>query len=82
MCRGGRIRPGLVARLRELVVSKPRWGSPRLTWRLQRDRWRVNHKRIERLVRLEGLLVGRRPRRKRAAVSRVPAPVPTRPDER
>ncbi|MGE5291211.1 MAG: IS3 family transposase [Micromonosporaceae bacterium] len=74
--------PGLLARLRELAVAKPRWGSPRLTWRLRRDGWGVNHKRIERLVRREGLLVGRRARRKRAAVCRVPAPVPTRPDER
>ena len=42
----------------------------------------MNHKRIERLVRIEGLLVGQRPRRKRAAVLRVPSLVPTRPDER
>jgi putative transposase len=74
--------PGLGERLRELAVAKPRWGSPRLTWKLQREGWGVNHKRIERLVRLERLLVGQRPRRKRAAVTRVPAPVPTRPDER
>ena len=73
---------GLCARLRALAVAKPRWGSPRLTWRLRRDGWRVNHKRIERLVREERLLVGQRARRKRAAVSRVPAPVPQRPDER
>ena len=72
----------LRARLRELAVAKPRWGSPRLTWRLRRDGWPVNHKRIERLVREEHLLVGQRPRRKRVAVARVPAPVPTRPDER
>ena len=74
--------PGLTERLRELAVAKPRWGSPRLTWRLRREGWVVNHKRIERLVRREHLLVGRRPRRKRVAVPRVPAPVPTRPDER
>lgn len=74
--------PALCARLRELAVAKPRWGSPRLTWRLRRDGWRVNHKRIERLVRVERLLVGQRPRRKRVAHARVPAPVPTRPDER
>ena len=72
---------GLPERLRELAVAKPRWGSPRLTWRLRREGWRVNHKRIERLVREEGLLVGQRPRRKRVAVSRVPAPLPQRPDE-
>jgi len=74
--------PGLRARVRELAVAKPRWGSPRLTWRLRRDGWPVNHKRIERLLREEHLLVGQRPRRKRAAVARVPAPTPQRPDER
>src|SRR5690606_8756247 len=72
----------LVARVRELAVLKPRWGSPRLTWRLRREGWPVNHKRVERLLRLEGLQVGQRPRRKRAAVARVPAPVPQRPNER
>ncbi len=40
----------LVARLRELAATKVRWGSPRLTWRLVRDGWPVNHKRIERLM--------------------------------
>jgi len=69
-------------RLRELAVAKPRWGSPRLTWRLRRDGWRVNHKRIERLVREERLLVGQRPRRKRVAQARVSSPVPTGPDQR
>ncbi len=68
----------LVARVRELAVRKPRWESPRLTWRLRREGWPVNHKRVERLLRLEGLQVGQRPRRKRATV----APVPQRPDER
>jgi len=72
----------LCARLRELAVAKPRWGSPRLTWRLRREGWGINHKRIEPLVRVEHLLVGQRPRRKRAARARVPTPVPTRPDER
>lgn len=72
----------LVAELRELAVSKPRWGSPRLTWRLRRNGWPVNHKRIERLLREERLLVGQRRRRKRVAAVRVQTPVPRRPDER
>ncbi len=72
----------LRARLGELAVAKPRWGSPRLTWRLRREGWPVNHKRIERLVREERLLVGQRPRRKRVARTRVPTPVPTGPDQR
>jgi putative transposase len=74
--------PGLVARLREVAVAKPRWGSPRLTWRLRREGWTVNHKRIERLVRLEGLRVGARRRRKRIADRRGPRPTPSGPDQR
>jgi hypothetical protein len=35
--------PGLCERLRELAVANPRWGSPRLTWRLRREGWAVNH---------------------------------------
>jgi putative transposase len=72
----------LRARLGELAVAKPRWGSPRLTWRRRREGWPVNHTRIERLVRAERLLVGQRPRRKRVARTRVPTPVSTRPDQR
>jgi putative transposase len=70
-------------RVEALAVAQPRWGSPRLTWKLRREGWAVNHKRIERLLRAEQLLVGQRRRRKRpAAERRVPVPVPTRPDER
>lgn len=75
--------PALLARLGALAEAKPRWGSPRLTWRLRREGWPVNHKRIERLVRLGRLLVGQRRRRtKRVAQARVPVAVPTRPNER
>jgi putative transposase len=73
---------GLCERLVVLAMAKPRWGSPRLTWKLRREGWPINHKRIERLLRLEQLLVGQRRRRKRVAVARTPTPVPTRPDER
>ena len=74
--------PELTARVRELAVAKPRWGSPRLTCRLRRDGWHVNHKRIERLLRVERLLVGQRPRRKRVAMARVPTMLPVRANER
>ena len=73
---------GLRADLLAAAEAKPRWGSPRLTWRLRRDGWPVNHKRIERLLRVEGLLVGSRRRRKRVAERRGPRPVPTGPDQR
>ena len=72
----------LRARLCELASTKVRWGSPRLTWRLRREGWPVNHKRIERLMREEHLLVRQRPRRKRTAMARVPTPAPTAADTR
>jgi putative transposase len=68
---------------RALVRYVPQRVPPAgLCARLRRDGWLVNHKRIERLVREEHLLVGQRPRRKRVAQTRVPSPVPTRPDQR
>ena len=67
-------RPLVDAPLRETLVrlaaEHPRWGVPRLHWRLQREGWVVNYKRVERLYRLEGLAVRRR-KRKRLAVPRV-----------
>ncbi len=64
----------LLARLRELAAQKVRWGSLRLTWLLRREGWAVNHKRIERLLREERLLVPPRRGRKRAAESAKPHP--------
>ena len=73
--------PALRARLRELAEQKRRYGSPRLYDLLRRQGWPVNHKRVERLYREEGLQVRRR-RRKRVAIVRQPRPVPTQPRER
>jgi putative transposase len=69
-------------RLRELAAQRPRWGSPRLHWLLQREGLVRNHKRTERLYREERLAVEHRRRRKRVSTPRVPPPAPTRPDER
>jgi putative transposase len=50
---------------------------------LRREGWRVNHKRTERLSRLEGLNLRRgRPRRRKSVVTRGPFVAPTRRDER
>jgi putative transposase len=70
----------LRARLRELAAAYPRWGVPRLHWRLQRDGLPVNYKRVERVYRLEGLAVRTR-HRKRLAVPRVPRPPVLAPNE-
>jgi putative transposase len=47
--------------------------------RLRREGWLVNHKKIERIYRDEGLSLQRRRRKKRAAVPRVALPRPTQP---
>src|SRR5439155_24659576 len=72
----------LRAALRTLAARKRRWGVPRLCWRLQRDGWRVNHKRLERLCREERLTLRARRGRKHVALPRVPRAVPVGPDQR
>jgi putative transposase len=68
------------ATLRALASAHPRWGVPLLTDVLRRQGQRLNHKRVCRLDRLEGLRVGRRART-RVAGSRVPLPAATQPNE-
>jgi putative transposase len=63
-------------RLRALAAERPRAGYRMLCRWLRREGWQVNHKRVHRLYRLDGLAVRRR-RRKRVAVHRVPLIVPT-----
>lgn len=72
----------LRARLRELARARPRFGSPRLVVLLRREFGPVNHKRIERLYREEGLQLPRRRKRRRRGVTRVPLESPQRPYER
>jgi putative transposase len=72
----------LRARLRELAAAKPRWGYQQLHVLLRREGHRVNHKKVLRLYREEGLAISRRRRKKRAAIARVPLPRPTRRTER
>lgn len=62
-------------RLRELAAQRPRFGYRRLHVLLRREGIVVNHKRIERLYREEGLAVRRRARKSLAPVLRGrPAP--------
>jgi len=69
-------------RLRELAAERPRYGYQRLWALLRREGWLVNHKRVYRLYREEGLKLGKRRRRARAHIERVPLSLPTRADER
>ncbi len=58
--------PLLVQRIIELATKYGRYGYRRITALLQREGWQVNHKRIERLWKREGLKVPRKqPKRKR-----------------
>ena len=50
----------LVKRMTELATKYGRYGYRRITALLQREGWRANHKRIERLWRREGLKVPQR----------------------
>ncbi len=72
----------LRVRLRDLAAVRVRYGYRRLHVLLQREGWRVNHKRIYRLYREEGLGLRVRRKKKRTSVPRV-APAPAqRPQER
>ena len=68
-------------RLRELAHERRRFGYRRLHVLLMREGWKVNHKRVYRLYREEGLLVRQRRRKRAAAHERVPLPAPRRPDQ-
>jgi len=69
-------------RLKELAYARPRYGYRRLTVLLQREGWPVNHKRVYRIYREEGLMVRTKRRKKRAAEWRVKPLPATRVGER
>lgn len=62
----------LCERIRALAGERPRWGYRRIHAVLQREGWAVNHKRVQRLYREEGLAVRRKGKRRR---SQVPRPI-------
>ena len=56
----------LVQRIVELAIQYGRYGYRRISAMLQKEGWKVNHKRVERLWRREGLKVSQRqPKRRR-----------------
>lgn len=65
----------------DLAKKKRRWGVPRIVYRLRRDGWTDNHKRIERVYQEEGLQVRRRKGRKAHAGEREPLEKPTGPNQ-
>lgn len=72
----------LRTRLRELADQRRRFGSPRLHVLLRREGWAINHKRVERLYREEGLSLRLRRRKKRPSHLRVVLPLADGPDQR
>jgi putative transposase len=57
-------------RLRMLATERPRWGYRRLHILLKRELGVINHKRVQRLYRLEGLAIRRRARKRVAREKR------------
>ena len=70
------------ARLRALAGERRRFGYRRLGILLEREGMIMNHKKLYRLYREEGLAVRRRRGRKRATGTRAPLALPQAPDQR
>ena len=73
---------GLRERLKELGGERRRYGYRRLTVLLKREGREVNHKRVYRLYREEGLSVRRRKRKRIGSVERQPLALPTQTNQR
>ena len=69
-------------RLRDLAATRVRYGYRRLHVLLRREGWQVNHKRVYRLYREEGLGIRVKRRKKLASAPRVLPPPARRPHER
>jgi putative transposase len=68
--------------MREIAAQRRRFGYRRIGVMLEPKGHGMNHKKLYRLYREEGLSVRRRRTRKRARGSRTPMPVPLRPNDR
>jgi len=55
----------LLTEMRQIAARRPRFGSPRIHDALLKRGWQVNHKRVERLWREEGMQVLRKQRKRR-----------------
>lgn len=72
----------LKMRLKDLASSRVRYGYRRLHVLLQREGWQINHKRVYRIYRQEGLSLRLKKSKKRVSVARVPLPPAAAPNER
>ncbi len=69
-------------RLKELAEKKPAYGAPFLTLLIRQELGAVNHKRVERIYREEGLQLPRKRRKGPKYERQVPLKPATRPNER
>jgi putative transposase len=69
-------------RIRDLAAARVRYGYRRVHVLLAREGWKVNHKRVFRLYRLEGLSLRLKVRKKRVSAPRLVQPAPTAPNQR
>jgi putative transposase len=69
-------------RLRDLAATRVRYGYRRLHVLLRREGWQINHKRVYRRYREEGLAIRVKRRQNLTSAPRVPPPPATRPLER
>lgn len=74
--------PTIRERLRELARERPRFGYRRLWVMLRREGHLINHKKVYRLYRLEGLAVRRRTRRRKACAAVRVVDAVVRPNQR
>jgi len=68
-------------RIRELAASRVRYGYRRLHILLLREGWQINHKRVYRLYRQEGLSLRLKSKKKRTSEARILMPVATAPNQ-
>jgi len=71
----------LRVRLKDLAGARVRYGYRRLHVLLKREGWQINHKRVYRLYKLEGLSLRLKTKKKRVSAPRVPSPAPTAPND-
>ncbi len=68
-------------RIKELATARVRYGYRRLHVLLLREGWQINHKRVYRLYKEEGLSLRLKSKKKRTSHPRIPSPVATAPNE-
>lgn len=68
----------LRTRIKALAEERRSFGSPRIRVLLKREGWVVNHKKLERIYREEGLSLRLRKRKKQVSLLRGPMPIPER----